>query len=146
MFNYYKGTTLDLSDWDTSNVIIMHEFVANAPNITDIIGYLDLSELQGLNQTRGAFLNCPKLETLYLKNIYKNCEMNNSYVWCIDLGTTKVKDECLLYIINELPDLYAKGLTETNKITFTLPPTNTLTQEQIAVGIAKGWTFINVNN
>ena len=146
MFSYYKGTTLDLSDWDTSKVVEMYEFVANAPNITDIIGYLDLSELKGLNQTREAFLDCPKLETLYLKNIYKNCEMNNSYAWSINLGDTKVKNECLLYIINELPDLYAKGLTNTDQITFTLPPTNTLTQEQIAVGIAKGWTFINVNN
>ena len=146
MFSYYKGTTLDLSDWDTSKVVEMYEFVANAPNITDIIGYLDLSELQGLTQTRSAFLECPKLETLYLKNIYKNCTMTNNLKWSINLETTKVKDECLLYIINELPDLYAKGLTETDQITFTLPPTNTLTQEQIAVGIAKGWTFINVNN
>ena len=72
--------------------------------------------------------------------------MHNDSTWSINLGKTKFKNECLIQIISELPDLYAKGLTNTDQITFTLPPTNTLTQEQLAVGIAKGWTFINVNN
>lgn len=149
MFQDYKGTTLDLSDWDTSKVTNINNLLANATNLIFINGHIDCSNLSvGLYSASHVqpFSNCPKLETLYLKNIYKNCTMSNSYIWSIDLGSTKVKDECLIYIINELPDLYAKGLTETNKITFTLPKTNTLTQEQIAVGIAKGWTFINVNN
>ena len=71
--------------------------------------------------------------------------MDNNSSWSIDLRDTKVKDECLLYIINELPDLYAKGLTETDRITFTLPPTNTLTQEQVQPAIDKGWTVVNCN-
>ena len=148
IFNRYKGEVLDLSDYDTSKVTNM-SYLCQDSYIKTIIGYIDCSSLSdGLCQygSYQPFYNCKYLETLYLKNIYKNCTMDNDYKWSIDLGYTKVKDECLLYIINELPDLYAKGLTETDRITFTLPPTNTLTQEQLAVGIAKGWTFINVNN
>ena len=149
MFYNYKGTTLDLSDWNTSVITNAREMFSNSATLIDIIGELDFSNLSdGLNGEfyYGSFDSSTSLETLYLKNIYKNCTMTNNGQWSISLRNTKVKDECLLYIINELPDLYAKGLTETSNITFTLPPTNTLTQEQIAVGIAKGWTFINVNN
>ena len=145
ILSYYRGSTIDLSEWDTSKVIRMNSFFWNCMWLTDIIGEIDMSNV-GINEANNMFYCCYELKTLYLKNIYKNCTMTNYYTWSINLGDTKVKDECLLYIIDQLPDLYAKGLTETNKITFTLPPTNTLTQEQIAVGIAKGWTFINVNN
>ena len=69
--------------------------------------------------------------------------MTNSNDWSINLGDTKVKDECLLYIINELPNLYDKGLTTTDQIVLTLPPTNTLTEEQVQVAIDKGWIVLN---
>ena len=143
MFNNGKIKTIDISDWDTSNVSIMYQTFEYNTEVIKIIGELDMSKVSNKNYM---FHGTSNLEVVYLKNIYKNCNMSNSSDWSIDLGDTKVKDECLLYIINELPDLYAKGLTNTSNITFTLPPTNTLTQEQIAVGIAKGWTFINVNN
>lgn len=143
MFQYGKIKTINISDWDTSNVSIMYQTFEYNTEVIEIIGELDMSKVSNKNYM---FHGTSNLEVVYLKNIYKICNMSNSSDWSIDLGDTKVKDECLLYIINELPDLYAKGLTNTDQITFTLPPTNTLTQEQIAVGIAKGWTFINVNN
>ena len=143
MFNNGKIKTIDISDWDTSNVSIMYQTFEYNTEVIEIIGELDMSKVSKVGYM---FHGTSNLEVVYLKNIYKNCNMTNSNSWSIDLGDTKVKDECLIYIINELPDLYAKGLTETSNITFTLPPTNTLTQEQVAVGIAKGWTFINVNN
>ena len=150
LFYSYKGEYLDLSDWDTSRVTSLRMSFGYCINLIEIKGALDLSSLTASDfheyNSLHPFYYCQKLDTVYLKNIFKNCTMTNSYQWSINLGYTKVKDECLLYIINELPDLYAKGLTETSNITFTLPPTNTLTQEQVAVGIAKGWTFINVNN
>ena len=71
--------------------------------------------------------------------------MTNDTMYRINLGNTTVKDECLLYIIDQLPDLYAKGLTNTSDITFTLPPTNTLTAEQVQPAIDKGWTVVNCN-
>ena len=144
MFAYYIGTTLDLSDWNFSKIESASKMLHYCDNLIEVKGELDMSNC---SQLYDFIAQCPKLETLYLKNIYKNINnITNVNYWSINLGSTKVKDECLLYIINELPDLYAKGLTATDRITFTLPPTNTLTQEQIAVGIAKGWTFINVNN
>ena len=143
MFQYGKIKTINISDWDTSNVSRMYQTFEYNTEVIEIIGELDMSKVSNKNYM---FHGTSNLEVVYLKNIYKICNMSNSSDWSIDLGDTKVKDECLLYIINELPDLYAKGLTNTSNITFTLPPTNTLTQEQIAVGIAKGWTFINVNN
>ena len=143
-------TSVDISDWDTSNVEIMMYLFEYCERLVDIIGVLDLSSLkQGCfpygNYSQSPFRQCYSLETLYLKNIYKNCTMDNNSSWSIDLRDTKVKDECLLYIINELPDLYAKGLTETDRITFTLPPTNTLTAEQVQPAIDKGWTVRNCN-
>ena len=150
MFYAYRGTVLDLTGFDTSKVTNIYQSFYDCPNLKTIIGTLDLSNLtKGLKYgSYRPFEYCNNLETLYLKNIYKNSNIDNYNMgeWSINLSQTKIKDSCLLYIINELPDLYAKGLTNTDQITFTLPPTNTLTAEQIAVGIAKGWTFINVNN
>ena len=143
MLANYKGEVIDLSDWDTSKVTNFKGLFYGCPNLIEVKGELDASNAEDFY----VFVEYTyKLESLYLKNIYKNFNMGNIYKLHISLEHTKIKDECLLYIINELPDLYAKGLSETDQITFTLPPTNTLTQEQIAVGIAKGWTFINVNN
>ena len=143
-------TSVDISDWDTSNVEIMMYLFEYCNKLVDIIGVLDLSSLiQGCfpngNYSQSPFRDCYSLETLYLKNIYKNCIMSNDNRWSIYLGDTKVKDECLIYIINELPDLYAKGLTSTDQIKFTLPQTNTLTAEQVQPAIDKGWTVVNCN-
>ena len=150
MFSYYKGTTLDLSDWNTSNITSIRCAFSNSTLLVDIIGEFDLSNLTDglgvLTYDGYPFSSCPKLETVYLKNIYKNCTMTNESKWSIYLGDTKVKDECLIYIINELPDLINdKGLTTTDQIKFTLPKTNTLTAEQVAVATSKGWTFANCN-
>ena len=149
MFKEYKGTTLDLSDWDTSDVTNMNFAFQDTPNLTTIIGYLDCSNLStGLFYSAGnhPFYKATALEDLYLKNIYKNCTMTNASDWSINLGDTKVKDECLIYIINELPDLINdKGLTATDKIKLTLSPTNTLTAEQVQVATSKGWTVLNCN-
>ena len=150
MFNAYKGTEIDLSDFDTSNVTRIGYLFGNANNLINIKGYIDCSSVsEGFKGTNieNPFRNCNKLETVYIKNIYKNCTMDNSRnnKWSISLGDTKIKDECLLYIINELPDLYAKGLTNTDQIILTLPPTNTLTAEQVQPAIDKGWTVVNCN-
>lgn len=138
---------LDLSGWDTSKVYNMRNMFQGCQFLVTINGYLDLSNLtNGFSPTSNAntVKFCRSLETLYLKNIYKNCTMTNSGQWCINLGDTKVKDECLIYIINELPDLINdKGLTATDKIILTLPPTNTLTQEQVQPAIDKGWNVAN---
>ena len=142
IFRYVKIKTIDISDWDTSNVSSMYQAFEYSTELIEIIGELDMSKASNIVHM---FYDTSNLEVVYLKNIHKNCTMTNNYNWSIDLGRTKVKDECLIYIINELQDLYAKGLTETDQITFTLPPTNTLTAEQVQPAIDKGWTVVNCN-
>ena len=156
MFTEITLEVLDISDWDTSKVtnfggvywfIGGNSYDTKTQNLTTVIGELDLSSCtSGMYYSTSYFCfnYLPKLETLYLKNIYKNVTMKNETKWSINLNRTKVKDECLIYIINELPDLINdKGLTATNNIVLTLPPTNTLTQEQVQVAINKGWQVIN---
>ena len=146
MFNYFEGTTLDLSDWDTSSVTCISNAFGNACKLKEIVGELDLSSIDFSTNKYvfQTFSNSYELETLYLKNIYKNSIMSNRSGWSIDLGETKVKDSCLLYIINELPNLYDKGITYNTKIVFTLPKTNTLTAEQVQPAIDKNWIVANI--
>ena len=148
MFNGCTAlTSLDLSSFDTSKVTNMNSMFYSCKNLTLITGELDASGLTNgfyHGSSYNPFKGCTSLETLYLKNIYKNCTMTNVSKWSINLADTKVKDECLIYIINELPDLINdKGLTATDKIVLTLPKTNTLTQEQVQVAIDKGWSVAN---
>lgn len=148
MFSYYKGIEIDISDWDTSKLINIYQAFYNSKTIKHIIGELDMSNVNAAeyyHQSDEAFYGCTKLETLYLKNIYKNSTMSNSNSWSINLGDTKVKDECLIYIINELPNLYDKGLTDTDQIKLTLPSNNKLTAEQVKVATDKGWQVVNCN-
>ncbi len=139
--------SIDMTGCDTSNVTRFNNMVSTCPKLTTIIGELDASKANGLYSSSSAhpFGGCTSLETVYLKNIYKNVTLTNASKWCINLGDTKVKNECLVYMINELPDLINdKGLTATDKIVLTLPPTNTLAAEQVQVAIDKGWQVANV--
>lgn len=150
LFSYCsKLVTLDITGCDFfSRITSISSMFQNCSKLTTVIGEIDLSNLNsGFYSASYAdpLKNCSSLETLYLKNIYKNVTtMKNEAKWCIDMGVTKIKDECLIYIINELPDLINdKGLTATDKIILTLPKTNTLTAEQVQPAIDKGWTVAN---
>ena len=142
---------LDISNWDTSKITdfgSVYKFISGCSNLTEVVGTIDLSSCtSGLAYSSTSYYNfksCSKLESVYLKNIYKNSTVKNEAKWSINLKDTIVKDECLIYIINELPDLINdKGLTSTTNIKLTLPPTNTLTQEQVQVAIDKGWNVVN---
>lgn len=143
-----KLISVDLTGTDFSNITQLSTMFNGSSKLTTVIGEIDLSNLSsGFYNASYAdpLKNCSSLETLYLKNIYKNVTtMKNEAKWCINLGDTKLKDECTIYIINELPDLINdKGLTATDKIILTLPTTNTLTAEQVQVAISKGWQVAN---
>lgn len=139
--------TINMTGCDTSKVTRVQSMFSDCNKLTTIIGEIDASSLSNGfygDTSNNPFDACYALETVYIKNIYKNVTtMNNNAKWGICLKETVVKDECLVYIINELPDLYDKGLTATDKIVLTLPPTNTLTQEQVQVAIDKGWQVAN---
>lgn len=144
-----KLVTLDLSSWNTSKVTDMNYMFnySGSMALTHIFGELDLSSLTNgfyPSSSNNPIGSCKNLETLYLKNIYKECTMTNASKWSINLVGTNVKDECLTYIIDQLPDLINdKGLTTTTNIILTLPKTNTLSEQQVAVAIDKGWQVAN---
>jgi hypothetical protein len=140
--------TINMTGCDTSKVTRAQSMFSGCNRLTTIIGEIDASSLSNGfygDTSNNPFDECYALETVYIKNIYKNVTtMNNNAKWGICLKDTVVKDECLIYIINELPDLINdKGLTTTNKIVLTLPPTNTLTAEQVQVARDKGWQVAN---
>lgn len=118
-------------------------------NLKKIYGEFDLSNLQSDYLDSGGslllmggkmFYNNKNLEYVKLKNIYANVEMTNSNDWSVScFYNTNLSDECLIDIINELPDLYNdKGLTETDQLIFALPATNTLTADQVSIAVYKG--------
>ena len=143
-FRNYKGKRVDISTWDTSHIITFDSMFYDATNLEIIEGEIDMSNAS-TTQGQYIFHNTINLKEVYLKNIYKNCNINNISFWSLDFSYTQIKDECLVYIINELPDLYARGLTDTSYLKIHLPKNNTLTEEQVAVAINKGWTITNVN-
>lgn len=151
LFNYCsKLTSIDVSSINFSKVTNVNSMFGNCTKLVEIIGEIDASNASNgffSYSSASPFYRCTVLETVYIKNIYKNVTtMKNEAKWSINLADTKVKDECLIYMINELPDLINdKGLTATDKIILTLPKTNTLTAEQVQVAILKGWSVSNCN-
>lgn len=146
MFTSYQSDVLDISDINMSNVKSMN-YTFRSAKMKTIIGEIDMSNV-GFNNydVSEMFDYCSNLETVYIKNIFKNTNPSNIYeVITFDLSYTKIKDECLIYIINELPDLYSKGYSFYNNVSIKLPPINTLTQEQVQPAIDKGWTVVNCN-
>jgi hypothetical protein len=77
------------------------------------------------------FSGCYSLIYVYLKNIKKECTINTSII---------LSKESLLYIINNLYDLTANGLSGQ---TLNIGSTNIakLTEDEIAIATNKGWTI-----
>ena len=137
---------VNVSGWDTSKVTTLYKAFTDCKKLVTIDGVLDGSGLKnGLypGSATHPFYNCTSLETLYLKNIYKDASITNASKFSLDLGVTKVKDECLVYIIDQLPNLADKGITNNTAIKLTLPTVNTLTDEQKQVALDKGWIVVN---
>lgn len=140
-------TKIDITGTDFSNVKSINSTFRRISNLTEIVGEIDCSNLSnGVYSASyyNPFDSDKKLSKLYLKNIYKDITITDNDKYSINLGQTIVCDECLVYIINQLPNLITdKGLTTVTKITLTLPATNTLTEEQVKVATDKGWLVKN---
>jgi surface protein len=155
IFYMFEGcsslTKLDLSSFRTDKIWVSDKYWAKVSiakmfsgcyRLREIVGELDLSMAK---LSDDMFSGCSSLETLYLK--YSSSKYDGMYNSNdIDLGDTKVKDECLIYIINELPDLASyNGTPPLNGwAEFILPKTNTLTREQVQKAVDKGWYVENV--
>ena len=60
-----KLTTIDLSNFDTSKVWIMQSMFENCSNLTTIKGVIDM---KSCNNCYNIFRNCPKLKDVKIKN------------------------------------------------------------------------------
>lgn len=148
LFQTASAKEIDVTGTDFSKFTYFTSWFKNAYNLERIIGDIDMSSANPssiwTSESYGMFYNCKKLTSVHLKNIYKNTAMTNHVKFCIRLNTTALTDECLIEIINELPDLINdKGLTETDEIYLYLPKTNTLTEAQVKVATDKGWNVAN---
>ena len=140
---YYSSVkTLNISGINTSYVTNMNYMFYQCKKLEEVIGEIDCSRLSnGLYPSSSShpFISCNSLKRITLKNIYKNCTLTNASKWSINLSSTKLETDCLISIMNELPTL-PTGYTN---IVLTLPPTNTLTDEQKQIAINKNWTVVN---
>lgn len=144
-------TEIDISGWDTSNgtsfQVSIYPILYECPNLERVIGAIDMSNNNGklqYSETYALTKGCSKLKELRLVNIYKNTPVKNEAGYSLYLQGTQIEDQYLIEIINELPDLINdKGLTSTSNLIIKLPPTNTLTAEQVQVAIDKGWNVAN---
>lgn len=152
IFSYFNGEEIDITGWNTRSIERCSWFFG-CSNLKKIYGELDLSNLRPGWLTKSSIISTSpdymfkynyNLEYVKLNNIYANKEMDNSSSWSIQcFEDSKLSDECLVHIFNNLPDLYNKGLTETDQIVFVLPKTNTLTADQVTIATNKGWTVTN---
>ena len=138
-----KLFSLDISSLDTSKVEDMSYMYYNDVKLVRVIGDIDCSNLVNAeNIVKG----CINLRELSLVNIYANSNMSDNASWSIDLSDTILIDECLINIINQLPDLSSKGISNNTNIKISLPVNNTLTSNDIKVATDKGWVVVNINN
>ena len=138
-----KLFSLDISSLDTSKVEDMSYMYYNDVKLVRVIGDIDCSNLVNAeNIVKG----CVNLRELSLVNIYANSTMSDNASWSIDLSDTILIDECLINIINQLPDLSSKGISNNTNIKLSLPINNTLTSDNIKVATDKGWIVVNINN
>ena len=138
-----KLFSLDISSLDTSKVEDMSYMYYNDVKLVRVIGDIDCSNLVNAeNIVKG----CVNLRELSLVNIYANSTMSDNASWSIDLSDTMLTDECLINIINQLPDLSSNGISNNTNIKISLPVNNTLTSDNIKVASDKGWIVVNINN
>ena len=137
-----KLLSLDISSLDTSKVEDMSYMYHNDVKLVRVIGDIDCSNLVNAeNIVKG----CINLRELSLVNIYANSTMSDNASWSIDLSDTILIDDCLISIINQLPDLSSKGIDNNTNIKISLPANNSLDPDDIKVATDKGWIVININ-
>ena len=97
MFQDYKGTSLDLSKFDTHNITNMSCMFDNCSNLS----YLNLSNFDTSNVTnmKAMFWNCENLKELDISSFYiDNTKILDNMFWnCRSLKTLKVSSDCLQF-------------------------------------------------
>ena len=146
-------TSLDVSNFDTSNVTNMDYMFDLCSNLTSI----DLSgfETTKLTSINDMFRECYKLKDLYInfdlkliseyqREIFLSCRSLtnvvgkfNNYKYNLDLSFSPLTAQSAMVFINGLATV-----TETRRLSLNATTYDSLTNEQIAIATAKGWTVI----
>lgn len=143
LFFYCQSTTtIDLTSTSTANVQHFNSFFGEDSYLQEIWGELDLS---GACDVSYMFSGCGELTTVHFKNIFAFSGIQDSPEYALDLGVTKISDDCLKEMFNELPDLNNLNLAGASNLIVTLPTSNTLIESDVQVAIDKGWTVANTN-
>ena len=98
MFQNYKGTSIDLSNFDTHNITNMSCMFDNCSNLS----YLNLSKFDTSNVTnmKAMFWNCENLKELDSFYIDNTKILDNMFWDCKSLETLKVSYDCLQFFLD----------------------------------------------
>lgn len=107
----------------TSNLTSMYQFFYYSSNLKEV-GLFDTSNVTNMS---GMFSSCTSLTEIHMKNMAVNFDIH----W-----STKMEREALLEVINNLATV-----TSTRTLTIGSTLKAKLTDDDIAIATAKGWTI-----
>ena len=139
--------TLDLSNFDTSNVTNMNNAFSNclSLNTLNITGW----NFQNVNYIANILINCTNLTTIIgtfqnLGQAYSTTEQANYYQYTLSLSLcTKLTEQSLINILSGLYDIKTKGCNQQSIIlgeTNLAKLTSTEGQNALAQAQSYGWT------
>ena len=134
MFQYCTSLTT-IPQLSTSNVTEMGSMFTNCESLTSI----PLLDCSSITDATAPFVFSSNLYNLTDLGGFKNLKVNWNMGFLNMIANLTV--ESLMNVINNLYDLTANGLSG-QTLSFGNMNLNKLTDEQIAVAIAKGWTLI----
>lgn len=130
-FNSTALEELDISHWNTSKVNNFRYAFSGSDKLHTLKANLDFSSLTSTYNATGIFDNTLSLTTI--EGVWNGISLNQG----ADYHFSPLTNESAMVIINGLKD----GANST--ITFSKTTFTTLTEEQIAIATAKGWSVVS---
>lgn len=150
-------TKIDLSNWNTSSLnyyMAFYEAFLGCSNLSEInLAGWDLTKTSGTYIFYRAFKDCSNLSKLDISNwdantlfmasqCFQNCKKLSNIIGPLS-NISEIKDIAILPLSNESAMVIINGLNDVSTsqtVTFNKSTYNTLTEDQIAIATAKGWT------
>ena len=127
MFENFRGTSLDLSNFNTSKIINMSFMFHNCSNLKSL--NLENFNTKNVNDMSGMFFNCANLEILDLSkfNTSKVIDMDSMFWFCKNLKSLNLSNFNTENVIN-MEDMFnkCKNLTELDLSSFHINNTTRL--------------------
>lgn len=130
--NCKQLTSVTINTPTTIRIGSIYGTFANCNNLREIYfdDDIDFSEISGNNKFSSAFYNCTSLTNFYSRGIY-------FITFSLDFSESPLSNDSAMLFINGLE--YVNNET----ISFSTTTFNELTEEQIALATAKGWSVIS---